>query len=132
MNQQQNADLRKFQALEYRSKKTRVDEELPEQTVVPNFLVQPKSQFNLKEGQNAHFEAKLEPMTDSNLQVEWLKDGKSITVGHRFRPIHDFGYVALDILDVIEEDAGTYTCRAVNNLGEAQFQLQLLCKSKAF
>lgn len=32
---------------------------------------------------------------------------------------HDFGYVALDILDVRSEDAGTYTVVARNMLGEA-------------
>ena len=54
------------------------------------------------------------PVTDPNLYIEWYKDGKPITVGHRFRPIHDFGYVALDIVGLISEDSGTYTCRAVN------------------
>lgn len=40
-------------------------------------------------------------------------------IGHRFRTIHDFGYVALDILYSYGEDSGTYMCKAVNELGEA-------------
>lgn len=40
-------------------------------------------------------------------------------IGHRFRSIHDFGYVALDILYCYSEDSGTYMCKAVNELGEA-------------
>ena len=49
---------------------------------------------------------------------------------HRFRPIHDFGYVALDIVGLIAEDTGTYTCRATNKLGyaEAVVTLQCFCK----
>lgn len=53
-----------------------------------------------------------------------------IYIGHRFRPIHDFGYVALDIIDVIEEDTGTYTCRAVNLLGVDETNVHLTCRSK--
>lgn len=49
-------------------------------------------------------------------------------VGHRFRPIHDFGYVALDIVDCIAEDSGIYTCRAVNLLGSDETSCQLSCK----
>ena len=37
--------------------------------------------------------------------------------GHRHRPLHDFGYVALDIVGTIPEDNGIYTCRATNGLG---------------
>lgn len=50
--------------------------------------------------------------------------------GHRFRPIHDFGYVALDIVDLIAEDSGTYTCRAVNLLGTDEVICTLKCQSK--
>lgn len=54
-----------------------------------------------------------------------------LCVSPRFRPTHDFGYVALDILDVIEEDSGVYTCRAVNSLGTDEFQLRLNCESNS-
>ncbi len=90
----------------------------------------PKAKYVTAEGRNVHFEAKVEPITDPNLQIEWLKDGQPVTVGHRFRPIHDFGYVALDIVGVISEDSGRYTCRAVNQAGVAEFNLELECHSK--
>ena len=35
----------------------------------------------------------VEPIADPNLSIEWFKDGRPVTVGHRFRPIHDFGYL---------------------------------------
>ena len=52
------------------------------------------------------------------MRVEWLFNGKSIPQGHRFRTTYDFGFVALDILYAYPEDSGTYTCRAINALGE--------------
>ncbi|XP_063986913.1 titin isoform X6 [Diachasmimorpha longicaudata] len=99
--------------------------------VKPKFITAPKNQENLREGQHAHFECKLEPVTDSNLKVEWFKNGRPVTIGHRFRPIHDFGYVALDVIDLIAEDSGTYTCRAVNLVGSDEVTCVLTCRSTA-
>ena len=96
-------------------------------SIKPKFLTRPKNVL-AKESQQAHFEAKLEPVTDANLRVEWYKDGRPITVGSRFRPIHDFGYVALDIVGLIPEDAGVYTCRAENLNGADQVDVELKVK----
>lgn len=85
--------------------------------IKPKFLTQLKEAAH-KEGQTAHFEAKLEPITDSNLRVEWYKDGKPLSQGSRFRHIHDFGYVALDIRNLVPSDEGSYTCVATNLLGK--------------
>ncbi|GIY10884.1 titin [Caerostris extrusa] len=87
--------------------------------------------LTLNEGQLAHFECRLEPVNDSALRVEWFRNGKSLPVGHRYRPFHDFGYVALNILSVVPEDSATYTCRAVNTLGTAEIQATLTCSGKS-
>ena len=71
------------------------------------------------EGKNIHMEARLEPVGDPTMQVEWYFNGKPITVGSRFKTYFDFGYVALDIIGAYSTDSGEYTCRAVNRLGEA-------------
>ncbi|XP_055379031.1 titin isoform X2 [Condylostylus longicornis] len=129
LDTQNKSGLEKIQSLEDTSRYKRseyVDEFV---NIKPRFVTQPKSLGNLREGQHAHFECKIEPVTDPNLKVEWLKDGYPITVGHRFRPIHDFGYVALDIFDLISEDSGTYTCRAVNLVGADETHCQLACVS---
>ena len=102
----------------------------PDYTQPPVFVTKPRDQLNLMEGRKAHFEAKLEPVTDPNLQVEWLKDGEPVIIGHRFRPVHDFGYCALDIIGVIPEDSGHYTCRATNLVGTAETHFEVACKSK--
>jgi titin len=45
--------------------------------------------------------------------------------------MHDFGYVALNMKYVNPEDSGTYTCRAVNDLGQAVTSATLIVQSKA-
>ena len=99
-----------------------------EEHMLPQFLTRPRDQLNIREGERVHFAARLELITDPHLHVEWLTSGKEITVGHRFRPTHDFGYVALDICNTIPEDSGVYTCRATNLVGSAECQTTLLCK----
>lgn len=49
---------------------------------------------------------------------------------NRIQTYHDFGYVALDILSVRAEDAGTYTVVARNALGEAQLSASMVVESK--
>lgn len=129
LDTQHPSGLEKIQYLEdsSRYKRTEYMDEII--NVKPRFITKPKSLDNMREGQHAHFECKIEPVTDSNLKVEWYKNGRPITVGHRFRPIHDFGYVALDIVDLIAEDSGTYTCRAVNLIGSDETQCSLVCRS---
>lgn len=51
---------------------------VPESVAPPQFKTPIKDQQNIKEGGFAHFEARLEPLGDSTLQVEWLKDGKPV------------------------------------------------------
>lgn len=125
---QHPAGLEKIQHLEDSSRYKRtefIDEQV---TTKPRFVTKPKNLENMTEGKHAHFECKIEPVTDPNLKIEWFKNGRPITIGHRFRPIHDFGYVALDIVDLIGEDSGTYTCRATNLVGVDEVTCLLKCR----
>lgn len=96
----------------------------------PVFLTPLTSLENLKEGDYAHLECRVEPINDPNLKIEWFINGKAIRAGHRFRTTHDFGYVALDILYVYGEDTGTYMCKATNLLGEAVSTCSVRCTNK--
>lgn len=49
-----------------------------EPTSKPCFKTQLREQINIKERKPAHFEARLEPVGDESMQIEWLKDGRSI------------------------------------------------------
>lgn len=94
-------------------------QEVPESTQRPEFKTPIKDQLNIKEGGFAHFEARLEPVGDSTLKVEWLKDGRTVEASSRITTFFNFGYVALTIKSVSAHDAGHYTCRAHNALGQA-------------
>lgn len=94
-------------------------QEIPESTQRPEFKSPIKDKLNIKEGGFAHFEARLEPVGDSTLKVEWLKDGRAVEASSRITTFFNFGYVALTIKSVTIHDAGHYTCRAYNALGQA-------------
>ena len=134
MNSVNYSSMSQLEAVEQRSSLAQQPkltwEEDVEKYTAPKFVTLPRNIDNLVEGQNAHFEAKIEPLADPNLHIEWFKDGRPVTIGHRFRPIHDFGYVAMDIVGVISEDTGSYTIRATNNIGSCEGVVTLRCQSK--
>lgn len=105
-------------------------EEQPEMTIRPEFKNPIKDQINIREGGFAHFEARLEPVGDSTLRVEWYKDGKVVEASSRITSFFNFGYVALTIKQVTVHDVGTYTCRAINAVGEATTQAKLTVITK--
>lgn len=105
-------------------------EEQPESTVRPEFKNPISDQLNIREGGFAHFEARLEPVGDSTLHVEWLKDGKIVEASSRITSFFNFGYVALTIKQVTVHDVGTYSCRAYNALGEAQTSAKMTVITK--
>jgi hypothetical protein len=95
-------------------------EDLTYTQIPPKILGPLKGTNKIVEGQNAHFETRVEPQNDPGLKIEWLFNGKPVTAANRTQTYSDFGYVAIDILCVRPEDSGTYTVVARNALGEAQ------------
>jgi hypothetical protein len=96
----------------------------------PRFTVPITNIDSLKEGENAHFEARLVPTDDPTLIVEWFWNGKALKAGSRIRTFCDFGFVILEISPVYPEDAGEYMCKARNALGEAVTTATLRCSGK--
>lgn len=86
--------------------------------------------IEIKEGQRAHFECRLIPVSDPTMKVEWFRNNVPLKSGSRFMETNSFGFVALDIMYAYPEDAGTYTCRAANALGQAVTSCQLNVSSK--
>ncbi|KAL3105626.1 hypothetical protein niasHT_021729 [Heterodera trifolii] len=96
----------------------------------PRFARPLDGQVEVEQEQPVHFECRVQPANDVKMAVHWLFNGQPLFAAHRFRPMFDFGYVALDILYAYPEDSGTYTCVAQNELGEAQTSVELSVKPK--
>lgn len=62
----------------------RTEPEPAESVSPPEFITPIQSQKNIPEGGFAHFDARLEPLNDSTLKVEWLKDGKPVEASKKF------------------------------------------------
>jgi titin len=73
------SELSQFQYLE---QKTQVRQEVSEEhtTQAPVFTSAMKS-VELKEGQKAHFECRIIPVSDATLKVQWLHNGAPIKQG---------------------------------------------------
>ncbi|VDO67652.1 unnamed protein product [Heligmosomoides polygyrus] len=95
----------------------------------PRFVRPLSAKIECMENDPVHFEARLQPANDVKMTVEWYHNGAPLPAAHRFRPMFDFGYVALDILYAYPEDSGTYTLVARNELGETQCNLELVVNS---
>ena len=98
--------------------------------VAPRFTVPIENIDRLREGENAHFEARLIPTDDPTLSIEWFWNGKALKAGSRIRTFCDFGFVILEISPVYPEDNGEYLCKAKNALGEAVTTATLTCSGK--
>ncbi|VDM30128.1 unnamed protein product [Toxocara canis] len=117
----------------------------------PRFARQLANRIEVNENEPVHFEARIQPASDVKMTVAWLNflpsktnsargtckmcnfgyhNGAPLAAAHRFRPMFDFGYVALDILYAYPEDSGTYTLVARNELGEVQSNVEVIVNSK--
>lgn len=94
------------------------------------YFVSHLNDLNLKEGDLAHFECRVEPSQDPDMTYELLKDGQPLLASNRTAISHDFGYVSLDIAFVYPEDSGIYTCKASNKKGVVVSTASLKVKGK--
>jgi len=116
--------LEKINKLEAAGRPARMEIEEPAPTA-PRFVTELRGTTEIYEGQTAHFECQVEPLHDSNLRIEFYHNGKPLPSASRFHITFDFGYVALDITHAVPEDAGEYSVRAINSLGECVSKIKL-------
>ena len=98
----------------------------------PVFAAQLQGKTQLLEGQNAHFECRIDPYPDPTLRVEWFHNGKPLPFGNRWRTSYDFGFAALDIIGCYTQDSGRYTIKATNILGSAESSVEVKIACKYF
>lgn len=105
-------------------------EQPPEDSDAPPEFLSQIEDLLLAENSLAHFETRLTPINDPSMRVEWFHNGKQLSAGSRIKTINDFGFVILEVANVMTRDSGNYTCKAVNKHGEAQVSCNVQVKSK--
>ena len=120
--------LEKIKYLEQRKVRADIEDEMA--ATPPKFTAKLQGKTELLEGQNAHFECRIEPYPDPTLRVEWYFNGKPLPFGNRWRSTYDFGFASLDILGCYAMDSGTYTVKVINCMGQAESSLniKIACK----
>lgn len=90
-----------------------VTEQLP--SIVPQGVT--SKELTLKEGTALHLEARVEPVNDASLVVEWFRNDAPLPTGHRHTALHSFGWAVLEVTELTEADTGTYSLLAKNSQG---------------
>ena len=154
LDTQHHGAIEKIRRLEDTSRYQRKEDVEIEVKDAPRFVVPLNGPTALVEGQSAHYECRIEPYPDNSLRLEWYHnnnllqtgewmrvhsilllririDAGNMIAGHRFRTTYDFGFASLDILTMYGEDSGTYTCKAVNKVGQAVSAVNINVKRKS-
>lgn len=121
--------LERIRELEAQGHPTRLEVEEPIPTV-PRFVTELRGSTDVFEGETAHFECQVEPIHDPNLRIEFFHNDKPLPSASRFHITFDFGYIALDINHIVPEDAGKYSVKAVNNIGNCVSSINLRVTAK--
>ena len=95
-------------------------------TSPPSFVKQLKDGF-IVEGSCTRFDVKVSGMPEP--VVTWYKDGMHLKEDKHMEIIHDEDTSALIVMYGTLNDAGEYTCKAVNEAGEAQSSAHLYISS---
>jgi hypothetical protein len=96
--------------------------------IPPKFKTHFKAALNLRERDAWRFEAKLIPIGDPTMKLQWLRNGKPLPSATRYVIKYDFGLVSLDLLWTYPEDDGVYECVATNSCGQDTTRAELKCK----
>ncbi len=97
--------------------------------IPPKFKTHFKGELNLREKDPARFEAKLIPIGDPTMKLQWLRNGEPLRSANRYVIKYDFGLVSLELLWTYPEDDGIYECVATNDVGQDKTRAELKCKA---
>lgn len=113
-----------------RARQQQIRREEPERSYDPPVFIIPLKDMTQYEGGRAHFEAKIHPVGDPTMKVDWYKDGKSLSMSARINTTYRFGFIALDILGLSDYDQGVYTCVISSATGSAESSASLLVQGR--
>lgn len=72
----------------------RDDHSIPDAPTGPPVFVEKLSSVGVSEGESIHLEARVEPKSDSNMEIIWLHNGKTLKSGSRFKHVYgQFAYL---------------------------------------
>ncbi len=86
----------------------------PVSLMAPVFEI-PLSDITVSDGEKAFLECKVTGVPKP--AVQWFVDGQQIKASMDFKTTYEDGYCILDIHDVLPEDEGEYTVKAINDAG---------------
>lgn len=96
-----------------------------DQKHAPQFLTHLQPYYCNMELGRSYFNARIAPINDPTMRIQWLKDGQPLVNATRIQQLNNFGVVSLTLHPTYAEDAGIYTCQLNNFLGEAQNSAEL-------
>lgn len=113
-----------------RARQQQIRRDEPDRSYDPPVFIIPLKDMNTYEGGRAHFEAKIHPVGDPTMKVDWYKDGKPLSMSARINTTYRFGFIALDILGLSDFDQGVYTCVISSATGSAESSATLLIQAR--
>lgn len=81
----------------------------------PRLLSKLEFEGSVPEGEPIHLDIRV--ASESEVKVDWLKDGKKLMSGSRINESYDRGYASLDIQYTYPEDSGVYSVTVSNHAG---------------
>jgi hypothetical protein len=106
-------------------------QEIAKDSVKPVFTSQLPTQVQVDQNGILHLECNVEPKEDPKLNLNWYHNGLPLSSASRIKANNDFGFVTLDISDMSARDEGVYTCKAINQAGEAVVFTTVECGDKS-
>lgn len=115
LDTQREESWRRIQELEA----PRPETEQPEPAIYtkPQFTQALQSIADLPDNSVAVFEARVIPVNDPSLKLQWFFNDTPLRQSNRYTMSEDFGHVILRIAGVGVHDSGVYSCKAVNQEG---------------
>lgn len=95
----------------------------------PIFLI-PLKDLNVIEGSRAHFEAKVYPVGDSTMTINWYWNERLVESSSRINTVNNFGFVALDVINTNLNDSGVFRCIVKSATGTAESSALLQVERK--